>query len=92
MICNSLKTLPNECVDQPFEPKSEHIILWITLSVFGFLILLIFIILCYRRVVRRQLSNNMNKQVNELVNQYITMYEADKFKGDNEPNSKINEE
>jgi hypothetical protein len=26
----------------------------------------------------------MNKQVNELVNQYITMYEADKFRGDQE--------
>lgn len=35
-------------------------------------------------MVRRQISNNMNKQVNELVNQYITMYEADKFKGDQE--------
>jgi len=34
----------------------------------------------------------MNKQVNELVNQYITMYEADRFKGDQELHPKIDEE
>lgn len=36
----------------------------------------------------------MNKQVNELVNQYITMYEADRFKGEQqiEGQTKIDEE
>jgi uncharacterized membrane protein len=37
---------------------------WIIISVLGFTILLVFIVFCYRRIVRRQLTNNMNKQVN----------------------------
>jgi hypothetical protein len=59
-------------------------VLWSIFSVTGFLLLLLFVLFCYRRIVRRQITNNMNKQVNELVNQYITMYEADKFRGDQE--------
>lgn len=92
LICNSLTNVPAECMgEQPFEPTSSHIIWWIVLSIVGFFVLLVFILFCYRRCVRRQLSNNMNKQVNELVNQYITMYEADRFKGDQELHHKMNE-
>jgi len=41
---------------------------------------IIFLIFCFRRIARRQLSRDMSRQVNELVDQYITMYETQKFK------------
>ena len=40
---------------------------------------ILFMIVCYRRVVRRQLSQEINGRVDEIVNQYITMYESGKF-------------
>lgn len=39
----------------------------------------VFLIICFRRVARRQVASKINQQVNELVNQYITMYENDRF-------------
>jgi hypothetical protein len=39
----------------------------------------VFLIICFRRVARRQVASKINQQVNELVNQYITMYENERF-------------
>jgi len=39
----------------------------------------VFLIICFRRVARRQVASKINQQVNELVNQYITMHENDRF-------------
>lgn len=41
--------------------------------------MMIFLIFCYRRQARREISKNLNNEVNDLVNQYITMYEAQRF-------------
>lgn len=62
LICNSLN---GECMGgSNNETTGGHIVLWSILSVTGFLILLLFVLFCYRRIVRRQITNNMNKQVN----------------------------
>jgi hypothetical protein len=39
----------------------------------------VFLVVCFRRIARRQLAEKINTQVNELVNQYITMYEHDRY-------------
>ena len=45
----------------------------------GILAFAVFLIICFRRVARRQVASKINQQVNELVNQYITMYENERF-------------
>lgn len=57
---------------------------WIGLIVVGVLAFAVFLIICFRRVARRQVASKINQQVNELVNQYITMYENDRFENGSE--------
>jgi len=52
---------------------------WIGFIVVGVLAFAVFLIICFRRVARRQVASKINQQVNELVNQYITMYENERF-------------
>lgn len=44
----------------------------------------VFLVICFRRVARRQVATKINQQVNELVNQYITMYENERFENGTE--------
>lgn len=52
---------------------------WIIFVVVLILLFGVFLIVCFRRMARRQLAEKINSQVNELVNQYITMYEHDRY-------------
>ena len=59
------------------DPPSALKYVLIGVGIFG--IFMIFLLVCFRRIVRREASSNINNEVNELVNEYITMYEAQKF-------------
>jgi hypothetical protein len=78
LICESLTPQPEGCSGF-LDESSSNIATWITISIIAVLCFCVFLVLCYRRMARRQLSTHINKQVNELVNQYISMYENDKF-------------
>lgn len=44
----------------------------------------IFLVCCFRKIAKRQVSTQMHGQVNALVNEYITMFEERKFEGEKE--------
>lgn len=79
LICESLTPQPEGCEGFISIDSSSNIGGYIAIGVISVLVFILFLVFCYRRLVRRQLSSTMNKQVNELVNEYITMYENDKF-------------
>lgn len=53
--------------------------MWIVLIICASLVFGVFLLVCFRKIVRRQLSQKISGQVNELVNQYIAMYEGQRF-------------
>jgi len=79
-----LDTQPEGCSGYVAEPQSS-LGTWIIFVVVLTLAFGIFLVVCFRRMARRQLAEKINSQVNELVNQYITMYEHDRY--NRQPNS-----
>lgn len=73
LICESLEDTPEGC--QGFEGSSSTLSTWIIFIVALVVVFGVFLVVCFRRIARRQVSEKINSQVNELVNQYITMYE-----------------
>jgi hypothetical protein len=59
MVCNSLVDEPEGC-DLTVEPQRESVWKYIVILVVFFVVALSFLVLCYRRYVRRELSKNLN--------------------------------
>lgn len=78
-ICSSMTPTPAGCSDDPSN-ETTHLTAWIIVGVVSVVAFALFLLFCFRRIARRQLSTEMNKKVNELVNEYISMYEVEKFK------------
>ena len=78
VVCESLSTKPEGC-EGYVAPPDNALLKWIIAVIVLSLLFGIFLIVCFRRIARRQLSQKINNQVNELVNQYITMYEHDRY-------------
>lgn len=73
-----MDTQPEGCSGYVAEPQSS-LGTWIIFVVVLTLAFGVFLVVCFRRMARRQLAEKINSQVNELVNQYITMYEHDRY-------------
>ena len=59
MVCNSLKEQPEGCSMNPIDPPTPwRYVIFVSIAIILFVI---FLVGCYRRRVRRQLSTNMNK-------------------------------
>lgn len=74
LICESLTPRPEGCLGDS-EPSQVSLTNWIIIAVVLSIAFIVFLLICFRRIARRQLTNNMHGQVNALVNQYITMFE-----------------
>jgi hypothetical protein len=79
-ICESMSPVPAGCSEDNNSLQNSHLTAWIVFGVVSVVVFVLFLIVCFRRIARRQLSMEMNKKVNELVNEYISMYEVEKFK------------
>ena len=91
MICESLSSPPETCskeIDTPEGNKAGFIIGVILVS-----IILIFLgLICYRKVFKREITNDMSSRVNELVAKYASKVSEQKKKRKDKLMEKMTEE
>lgn len=74
-ICNSLNTIKESCeeiLDPTYEPKepsssSSNIFLTLVLVVLGFTVAFFITAYAYKRIVRREISQDVDQKVNQMV-------------------------
>jgi hypothetical protein len=69
MLCSSLLTPPDECTGKTTESHSNIGLIFVVIGC-SILFLLVGVI-CYRRMIHREISNDMSSKVNELVAKYV---------------------
>lgn len=77
-ICASLKDAPEECkLSNPVPADSDGVSVGVVLLIVAISIVVIFLLMIfvYRRMLKREISQNMNTQINDMVSQYMAFYD-----------------